>query len=365
MGFAWIIALIIALASPRSAAAGMRFLAEPENATDCQSALVGATTPFVQKKLKQLDKCHTTVFKCLQTVLPDDEAEDDPIDVCLERAASRCEKAVEKIVREEERLTATILDKCAALDPTELLRADGVGYEAITLDCADFGVTLGDTASVAECVVLQHECAVERMFLAQHPRAGELFSLVGADLGPDSCLEDFGGPGEGVDDIKLGRELLQCEQGVSQVSAKFMGTKLKAFGRCLDTLFDCVQMSPHDDTCLAKAAKTCDKAFASIEGGALRFEPTVTKSCGDVPFDQLLLDAGLFYEALLDEEWCPMVGAFGLATITHYNNCVYREHECIGDEILRFTAPRAEELLALVGRSLPGSFFCVSQEEEF
>ena len=30
-----------------------------------------------------------------------------------------------------------------------------------------------------------------------------------------------------------------------------------------------------------------------------------------------------------------------------------------------FTVPRAQELLALVGRTLPGSFFCTPEEEDF
>jgi hypothetical protein len=51
--------------------------------------------------------------------------------------------------------------------------------------------------------------------------------------------------------------------------------------------------------------------------------------------------------------------------VPHYATCLYREHECAGDDILRFTVPRAAELLALVGRTLPGSFFCIPPEDDF
>ncbi|HZW52638.1 MAG TPA: hypothetical protein VFF00_01325, partial [Candidatus Elarobacter sp.] len=75
------------LASAAPTVAGERFLAQPQLATDCQSALISATTPFAQKKLKQLDKCAMAAFKCIETVAPNDEADVDPIDACLEKAS--------------------------------------------------------------------------------------------------------------------------------------------------------------------------------------------------------------------------------------------------------------------------------------
>lgn len=363
---AWMFAVLVGVvASGTPAVAGERFLAEPELATDCQSALIAATTPFAQKKLKQLDKCAMAAFKCLQTVAPDDEAEDDPVDVCLEKASLRCEKAIEVIAAEEQRLTDVIIAACTPLHPQELLRADAVGFEQIAPDCLDFGVTLTDVASVADCVVQQHECAVEQLYLTEHPRAGELLGLVGADLGPNSCLDDLGGFGEGVDDVKLGRRVVQCEQGVTKAGATFIGAKLKNVGRCLDAVFTCVQLAPHDERCLDKARKTCDKTFAGVATGAVAFEPAVAKSCDALPFDTLAAENGVDYQALIDEETCNVFGLSGLATVPHYATCLYREHECVGDDILRFSVPRAVELLALVDRTLPGSFFCVPPDDEF
>jgi hypothetical protein len=355
---------VVASVSPTLAAE--RFLAQPKLATDCQSALIAATTPFTQKKLKQLDKCAAAAFKCIETVTPNDEAEIDPIEACLERASLRCAKTVEVITAEEQRLTDAITKHCAPLDPAELLRADGVGFELVAPDCLDLGVTVEDTATAAECLVQQHECAVEQLYLAEHPRAGELFSLVDADLGPDSCLDDLGGPGEGVEDVKLGRRIAQCEEGVTKAAGAFVATKLKTIGRCLDAVFACVQLAPHDDgSCLTKARGICDNAFAAVGANALKVESAVTKSCVAIAFDQLLADTGVDYQAVIDEEICLPFGVGGIATVPHYATCLYRQHECIGDDILRFTVPRAAELLALVGRTLPGSFFCVPPEDDF
>ncbi len=365
MRIAWtLIALASVVVAAAPAAAGERFLAQPRLATDCQSMLISATTPFAQKKLKQLDKCAMAAFKCIQTVAPNDEAEEDPIDVCLGKASLRCAKAVDVITAEEQRLTDAIVKACAPLAPDELLRVDGVGFEVIAPDCLDLGVTVEDTATAAACIVQQHECAVEQMYLAEHPRAGELFGLVDADLGPDSCLDDLGGPGSGVDDLKLGHRLVQCEQGVTKAGGAFVVTKLKSLGRCLGAVFDCVQLAPHDDACLVKAKSTCDKAFSVVGANALEVAPAVGKSCGAIAMDQLLADTGVDYQALIDEEICVPLGVGGIATVPHYATCLYREHECAGDDILRFTVPRAAELLALVGRTLPGSFFCIPPEDD-
>ncbi len=367
MKLAWIVAMFVAVALPRPVTAGERFLADPSRATDCQSAILSATTPFAQKKLKQLDKCAMTTFKCIQTVAPDDEADEDPIDLCLERAELKCEKAAEAVQAEEDKLVATITEQCAALDPDELMRADGVGFEAIAPDCLDFGVTITDVASVAECVVAEHECAVDRMYMFANPRAGEMFDLVGADFGPNSCAEDLGGPGEGVsaDDLKLGRRLATCQQTVSKTGASFAGAKLKTLSRCLGALFDCVQLHPHDGgACIAKAGKTCDQAFATVASNALKFEPAVDKSCEPIAFPDLTADTGIDYDALVEEELCTDVGVFGILTVPHYSICAYRQHECAGDEILRFSVPRSAELLGLVGRTLPGSFFCFPPDDE-
>src|SRR5439155_7365641 len=103
-----------------------------------------------------------------------------------------------------------------------------------------------------------------------------------------------------------------------------------------------------------KATDTCDKAFAAVGASALKVEPAVTESCGAIAFDQLLADAGVDYQALIDEETCIPLGVSDLATVPHYATGLYRAHECAGDDILRFTVPRAAELLGLVGRTLPG-----------
>jgi hypothetical protein len=365
MIIAWIFAVLLStFALPGPAAAGERFLVNPKLATVCESALISASTSFALAKLKQLDKCAMTVLKCIQTVAPNDDAEEDPIDVCLDKATLRCDKIPDVIAAEEQKLTDTITANCSALDPAEVLRADAVGFEAIAPDCLDFGVTLGDLASVAECVVSEHECAVERMYMMAHPRAGELFDLIGEDLLGD-CLEDIGGPGEGVEDLRLGHRLTQCQQSVTKSSATFVSSKLKNTGKCLDELFQCVQLKPGDQDCLAKAQQSCDKAFSTVVASGMKFVPAVNKSCSAIPFPALTDGTGVDYDDVVEEELCVPYGLSGIGTVNHYANCLYRSNECDGEEILKFSVPRAAELLGLIGRQLPGSFFCIPPDDDF
>ncbi len=366
MIIAWMFAaLLSAVVMPGGANAGARFLANPKLGTDCQSALIAASTSFATQKLKQLDKCAMTTLKCIQTVAPNDQAENDPIEVCLEKALVKCDKATETILAEEQALSDAITMHCSALDADELMRADGVGFEAIAQDCLDVaGVTLSDLASVAECVVAEHECAVERMYLMAHPRAGELFDLVGADLGGDSCLDDLGGPGEGPGDLSLGRRLTQCQQGVTKASASFVASKLKSTGQCLNDLFQCVQLKPGDQGCLAKA-QSCDKAFAQVTTSGIKFVPAVNKSCEAIDFPDLTVETGIDYDAVVEGELCVPFGISGIGTVNHYANCLYRSNECDGEEILKFSVPRAAEILGLVNRTLPGRFFCIPPDEGF
>jgi len=364
MMIAWIFAaLLSALIVPGPAAAGERFLANPKLAVDCESALVKASTSFALAKLKQLDKCAITTLKCIQTVAPNDDADVDPIDACLEKALTRCDKANEVIAAEEQKLADAITANCSALDPAEVLRADGVGFEDITNDCLDQGVTLTDLASVTDCVVTEHECAVERMYLMAHPRAGELFDLVGTDIG--DCLEDLGGPGEGMEDLRLGRRLVQCQQGVTKLSAKYVASKLKNTGQCLEDLFDCVQLKPGDQSCLDKARDSCDKLFAGVVDNGIKLVPAVNKTCDPIPFPDLTVETGIDYDAVVEEELCVPYGVSGIGTVNHYANCLYRSNECDGEELLKFSVPRAAELLGLIDRQLPGSFFCIPPDDGF
>jgi len=344
------VALLIVAVVPRAAMSAE--LLPPDirrPVVKCQADIVKAGVKFVSKKLKQLDRCAASVFECVHR-RPGEQA-------CLDRATTRCEKAIGKIIALEGKFTTRILDRCGDLDPATLLATFGLGYDGVAADCAsDYGAPLTDAASIAACIVLQHECLAERIFDTHEPRAAEFLDLVGADLGPASCLEDRGGVGDTIAEPSELRTLGKCQGALRKASSAFVGQKLKQLGRCLKDLFSCEQLDAGDPTCLARARDRCDKAFAKIEKRVLKLADGVRKGCAGLSIGVLTAPDGLGANGLLP--LCDSLGVFGIGSSHDYGNCVVRQHECAVDEIARFAVPRAAALLGPAGRSLPGEFFC-------
>jgi hypothetical protein len=318
-------------------------------AVKCQADIMRAGVTFVAKKLKLLDRCATAAFECVH------RKPGDP--VCLDRAATRCAKSLAKIAGEETKLATRIVDRCDGVALDVLVETFGLGYGEVAAECAaDYGTPLTDPAAVAACVVLQHECLAERLFDTHEPRAAELLALAGVDLGPTACLEDRGGLGETVADASLVKALGKCQGALRKASSGFVTRKLKGVGKCLQQLFDCVQLDGGDAGCIAQAQGRCDKVFAKTEQQVLKLGAAVGKGCKALPIAALTAPEGLGADGLLP--LCATLGVFGIGSANDYGNCVVRQHECAVDEIARFAVPRAAELLGEVGRTLPGGFFC-------
>jgi hypothetical protein len=233
-------------------------------------------------------------------------------------------------------------------------------YDAVAPECAaDWGVAVTGAATAAECVARQESCEVERLFESMQPRAGDLFALQTSDLG--ACFDGFGGLGGGVDDPRLGKAVDKCAQAIRKSTTAFAGKKVRSLGLCLNAVFGCLQRG-NQPACVSKAVATCDKAFAGVEAEALKLEPAYLKGCGQIDFDVLAPEDGLFTEAL--QEQCEEVGILFIGSLPSYKNCVHRREECQGDAFLRVAVPRTAELLAGIGRTYPGKFFCSPTDPE-
>jgi hypothetical protein len=346
-----VIAVTVVLPRPVSGAEQLLTPEARKAAIKCQGELLKAGLTFVAKKLKLLDRCAVAAFACVQQQ-PDDLE-------CLDKAAERCTKSLDKIVALETLLAERIIAGCSAMDPVDLLAAAGLGFDVVGSECAsEYDSALSDTASVAACVVKQHECLAEQLFQTHEPRAEEMLELLGLDLGEDSCLEDREGEGEPIEDPELGRPLAKCQGALRKASTGFVARKLKQMAGCLRLLFGCAQNEPGDDECVDSATSKCDKAFASVEKEVLKLGAIVGKSCGTLPIAALTEPDGLGADVLLPV--CVTLGVDGIGSAHDYGNCVVRQHECAVDDIVRFQAPRAAEMLAGAGRTLPGGFFCPS-----
>jgi hypothetical protein len=239
-----------------------------------------------------------------------------------------------------------IADKCqvAALTVADLLDADGLDFDALKDECSSrFGTTLTTVDDVAQCVLRQQDCEAVQLFQAQQPRAGEMLDLLrnehSAAFDLPACLTDFGAAG-GLP--SNGNLVDRCEARAKSAGAKFAAAKLKGLEHCVDALFTCQVTQPGDPTCHTKAQTACTKDLAKIAAAAAKITAAIVDHCS-VGFDTLSAPTGLNLGALTSE--CASVGVSPLDSIGAWETCLAHQDACRGEELLRFQAPRAEELL--------------------
>jgi len=86
---------------------------------------------------------------------------------------------------------------------------------------------------------------------------------------------------------------------------------------------------------------------------ATALAPAIDVGCALVDFRVLAAQGGADIETLAGE--CAAHGVAELTTLGGYAQCLLRQHQCLVDDLLLLEAPRAADLLGLVGRSLDAS----------
>jgi hypothetical protein len=143
-----------------------------------------------------------------------------------------------------------------------------------------------------------------------------------------------------------------CEKNVSNAGRTFINNSYKALKKCVDAIFACVRLKAGDPECLPKAQGTCDKQFANLDTQALKLELAVDKRCAEeiVPFATLRSALAANLNSLAND--CRPYGVVVLGSLDNYKDCLLGAYQCRVGELLRFAAPRAAEMLGLVGRGL-------------
>jgi hypothetical protein len=163
----------------------------------------------------------------------------------------------------------------------------------------------------------------------------------------------------GLPDADAARAASRCQKAIKKAGAAFANGKLKLLQKCVDAVFDCVQLKPEKPECVTKAGDTCTRQFAKIAGAEDKLSAAILKRCAPpaLTAPQLLEGDGLGY-GNLDAE-CSAQFGIALTDVATIAQCVTLHHECRVEELLRFEAPRADEMLHRVNRSLQ-SGFCVT-----
>jgi hypothetical protein len=330
---------------------GVDHLTDPDaaKAADaCQRTIEKAGIRFVGATLKRLGKCARGAVKCIQTKPGDAK--------CLEKATGTCTKELAGGQVDESKLRTQIAAKCQAVAVDDLFAAPGLGYEGAVAGCdAEFDLPLDDVGSVALCLARQHRCRAEQVFGVHVPRVGELLAFLGLAVDPESCLPSFGGSGDGLGDPSgTGKAFDACDKTLVATGAKLLDKRIKTFAKCVDLVFACLQKKPGDDECLVAAETKCDAAMAKLDKDQEKRGAAIGKKCGasEIAFAILAAPLGGNLEALAS--LCADLGVDPLASLADYQSCLLRRHACVVDDLLQLEAPRAAELLAIVGRTAGG-----------
>jgi hypothetical protein len=324
--------------------------ADARSAQRCQAQIGKAGAKFVTSKLKKLDRCLTGIQRCIQTRGGQKQSD------CVTKATIKCDKELAKIfTKDEPMLEADIAKKCDS--SADLLAPEGLGFASLSTQCqSEFGVALNTVADVAECIRRQKECTVERLFRLQFPRAVELLDTADVNAGllaHFTCLMGAMGAGGGygaIDPKGVGKAIDNCAKETKKAGSMFVSSKVQSIEKCLGEVFKCVQTKPGDQACIDKAAGKCANEFGpdgKISKAEEKLRSSVQKKCGPASFSDLAGTMGMNLDDLASV--CVSLGVSSLSSLDDYVECLYRQHECLGQEMIRIQVPRVEDLLSVVG----------------
>jgi hypothetical protein len=316
----------------------------------CHKSITTAARVLAGKRLKALDVCASAVLKCVQT---------KPGDLtCITKAEDKCAGQLAKIAKAEAKFADKVESKCGeTVPPADLLSPNGLDYGSLAAECnSRFLVDPVDAASIGECIARQHACQDERLLETENPRVAELLRLAGASPGAGSCLVlDDTDKGD-VGNVDLGKRVEACVTGVQKAAVKFVDAKLKGIHKCATAIFTCIKAKPGDNGCLTKADGTCQKALQKIDAvDAIKLTAAIDKKC-TVAFATLKNSNGANIDALAAD--CAAHGIASLDTLANYETCLFLQHTCRAEELLRFEMARANALITSRGLPSQESAFC-------
>ena len=151
---------------------------------------------------------------------------------------------------------------------------------------------------------------------------------------------------QGLSDPVAAKAAAACQKAILKAGSGFGGTRLQSLEACVAGASGCVQLKPGDAACLTKAGGACAKQTAKLASQELKLTTAIDAKCTTAMLAALQGADGLNFDALAVE--CATLGTGGVGTLPDYEECLLRQHECGVEDMLRFEAPRAEELLGLL-----------------
>ena len=154
----------------------------------------------------------------------------------------------------------------------------------------------------------------------------------------------------------MAKVIAKCHSATTKAQNAYGAVAAKAYKSCLDAVYACVQLKPGDIGCLSKATFTCDKSLAKVDSAATTLRVAIEKACGasEIPFATLVDPDGSDLDVVAFD--CTSYQVPALNDLGNYEDCVARAGRCLAEDLARFGTPRAEELMATIGRDLRSDF---------
>jgi CSLREA domain-containing protein len=312
----------------------------------CAGAIAKAGAKVAGKRHSALQKCFARLSTCVQRKNADPR--------CLAKAGAACQKTVADLAELGTKARAGIVKTCTALTTDEIQAAAGLGYTTEGGYCTNLGVAfVGDAPSVAACVAVSEACTVDRLVVAETPRARALAELGGLTLNAVLPCAPGLPPGNGAGLAERGKIVEACQQAIRKAGAKLVAGSAKLAHGCADAVFACRQAKPADAACLAKAGAACAKARGKITALETALATAIDAKCGAAKLapSELLGTSGAGFQT--DAALCKALGVPLLDGASALATCLTRHHECRARQLLDRELPRAGELLETGGIAFP------------
>ena len=328
-------------------ATGLGDLAVGKVLLKCQKAIGKGGPAFAGGIQTLLQGCLGGVLQCVQ-VKPGDPK-------CVSKAQASCAKARAKMDVLAQKFRTLGGKACSTLSDMATFDAHGLGWDAETVDCARYGITLNGGADTGECTIRQHGCRAQQLVAQENARALELAMLGGLDVANDfPCLTaGANGNQNGLGDAKRGKSALKCQQAITKAGAAFAKKRQKLNATCYDSIGACLQLEPNDESCLSKAQAKCRKSDASVSGPsddpktlAGKAKAAILKKCQALPLADLFDAEGLGQGALAAP--CQAIGLASLSSAADVAECLIAFHACRADRLTEKQYPRAIEFGGMV-----------------
>ena len=313
-------------------------------AVKCQVAIERILSGYADTVTSGTQACAAAMLRCI---------EERPSDsTCIAKSAAVCGRSRDTITLAQVRGGVAIRKACEGKGANyDAMTSTGlIGYDNVVGECyARLGIDAGDVGGLLECLFREQQCDVAETVRVVMPRVGEMMTLAGIEPDSTSCMSVAPGRG-GLGDPRVGVAMDKCLSDLAQNSRKIFATARTADFACVNAALKCRPVVGFiTDQCRLKAQDVCDRAL--VKRNSAIMGASVSQACSQVDFATVIKSAeGGGVGAI--EGVCEIFGSGPLGSLDDYEKCVGVIARKSARSLVSFAVPRADELMALIGRTL-------------